>query len=204
MASPVEVRLIRSPWSKSIADNITLGFLNTAAAEMYEQFDEWFEAGKIEEGRDSFAAVILDPTQARWAKTIRDLVIAIVMIGPEAARFVPNATAKADGHDRHDLSMRHLMEEYPHLLGDSDFAYGESAEYDYCVGGGSGLSPEQDGELVLILLKEFIERVNSARQQWLADRRNNGGKQAWWNAENTPGLQYESLLTLPVIMPASS
>lgn len=203
MSSSVEPRLIRNPWSKSLGDNVVLGFLESAALTMGDEFDRLVDSGEAEEGRDSFAAVILDPTAPRSTR-LRDMVIAIVLIGPNAANYVANGAAKADAHERHDVPMDELVQLYPHCLGDDDFAYGNSVEYGFAFGGGSGLSEEQDGDLVSILLREFIDRINEARFQWLNDRRANGGKRRWWNEADEPGMDYKGLIDLPYLAPVNA
>lgn len=196
------VRLIRNPWRRSLNDGTVLQVLTTAAIEVDEQLVQMIDAGQVKDGSDSLATVILDPTRPRWATKPRDLVVAIVELGPNARGFLPNAGAKADAHERHGLCNGVLVTGNNLCLGDDDFAYGNSADYKRVVGGGSGLSVEQDGELTLKLLQLTVDPLLARRSAWLAERRR-AGSQRWYNEQNQPGIEYLDLLNLIGVTPVA-
>ncbi len=197
------VRLCHNPWPRIVPDGVLLQYLQTAAVNAQEQMREWEAAGEMEEGRDSFAAVLLDPTRRRWARTISDRVMAIILIGPNAEKYVPNGASKADGHDRHNRNMGELVEDLNHLLADGEFGWGNSAEYLGAIGGGSGLKVKQDGELVEGMLIEVIDSVNSNRRTWLDEQRRLKGNHRWFDPDDEPGAEYTAVLDLPYVTPVA-
>jgi hypothetical protein len=198
----LEVRLCRNPWQDALAGGHVYDLLWNSAMTMSQRLRVMIEADDTTDVRDSFAAVLLDPTRPRDARTIRELVFAIILIGPDSARLVPNGAAKADGHERHDTPMGILVNELPHLLCDGDFAWGNSAEYKRMFGGGSGRSAEEDGELVLELLTNFVDPLLAALPAWLKEKRSHGSH-GWWNNANKPGNQYQGLLDIQPLLVSS-
>jgi hypothetical protein len=202
MANGPQVRLIRNPWSEILPDGVVLQILQTAASLAEEKMDEWGDRDELREGNDSFGAVLLDPTNRRGADSLSSRVLAIIMIGPKAADYVPNGAAKADAHDRHGVRNGALVDELSHCLGDDDFAWGTSAEYKRMIAGGSGLKPEQDGELADLILQHVVDEVRERRDQWIEEaRRPEDAKQGWYNQANDPAPEYKGVLNLPYTTP---
>jgi hypothetical protein len=189
------VYLIRNPWPELVPDNVLLQQFETAACCASDLWESWLAHGEIEEGRDSFAAVLLDPTRPRWAKTISDLVYTILVFGPNGERYIPNAASKADAHDRHGINMRDLVEQNI-LLADGEFAYGNSATVNRAIGGGSGLSTVQDGALVENILTNVTESVMLVRERFIEERRREHGNWRWFSANDTPNPMYVQVATL--------
>lgn len=190
------VKLYRNPWSATLEDGVVLQILMTAALSADDQLRGMQQEGDVEPDKDSFGVVLLDPTRPRTATTFAERVLATIELGPHGAHFLPNAAAKADAHDRHGQSNDDLVYEAIHCLGNDDFAWGRSAEYALAIGGGSGLSEEQDHELTLQILEEVMDEVGSRRGAWLKQQRMDGGSQSWLNRDNLPGRQYQDILSM--------
>jgi hypothetical protein len=190
------VFLTHNPWQELVPNGVLLRELETAACLASEQWEEWQAAGEIEEGRDSFAAVLLDPTRPRWVKEVGDLVYAIILFGPNAEAFIPNAASKADAHERHGLNMGALVGNRNLCLADGEFAYGNSAEVNRTIGGGSGLSVMQDGELVKTILVSVSEAVIAIRKNFIAEQRRLHGAWRWFSADNQPDSAYTNVVDL--------
>lgn len=200
MERPI-VKLCRNPWSDTLSDGVLLMFLQTAAMEAAQKLAEMIESGEVEDGRDSLGVILLDPTRPRSAIRFLDRVLATIQIGPNARKYLPNAAAKADAHDRHGVSNGELVAEASHCLGNEDFAWGNSAEYDYAIGGVSGLAVEQDEAMALLIFKGVIDRVRNERDRWLEHQRREGNHR-WYNQVDAPGAEYLAVLELPSISPA--
>ncbi|HEV2354450.1 MAG TPA: hypothetical protein VGR89_09415, partial [Puia sp.] len=179
----------------TLSTGVVLQLLTTAAVDAQEELARMIAADKVEDGRDSFATVLLDPTRPRWQTTLDERLFALIGFGPNWQRYVPNGAAKADAHDRHGVPTGLLVAERSFCLGDDDFAYGTSAEYFGAIGGGSGLSPEQDGEMTLRILKSVMDSVRSRRDGWIGDLRGPDGTHRWWNPEDRAGSEYVQVLT---------
>jgi hypothetical protein len=170
--------------------------LENAACTASDLWEKWQRLGEVEEGRDSFAAVLLDPTRPRWAKDISDRIFAIIVFGPNGDRYIPNAASKADAHDRHGINMGKLVEEFSYCLADGEFAYGESAEYERAIVGGSGLSPQQDGELVENILANVVASVVALRERFVNERRDEHGNWRWFSPDDRPDPEYVGVTDL--------
>jgi hypothetical protein len=203
VSTHTEVRLIRNPWTGILNDGVVLQYLQTSVIEGAEWLQDKIAADEIKPDRNSYGGVILDPTCQRVTH-FRDRVMAVILIGPDAKRFVPNGAAKADAADRHSMGTSYILnEEHPsyHMFGFGDFAWGGSVSVEGAVAGGSGLSVKQDEQLMELIVSTFIEKVNRALGQWLRERRQRADGQAWWTPDNQPGTQYVDVLGLPAIVP---
>jgi hypothetical protein len=189
------VFLTHNPWPELVPDKVLLMLLETAACKASDQWEEWRASGELGEDRDSFAAVLFDPTRPRWAKTVSDLVYAIILFGPDAERLIKNGACKADGHDRHGINMGDLVQDFSHCLSDGMFAWGYSAEYKRAIGGGSGFSDKQDRELVLVILKSVVDAVIRMRDGFIAEQRSDGSW-SWYSADNEPDSEYAQVTEL--------
>jgi hypothetical protein len=197
MADASKVFILLNPWSQSVPDDDLREIFYGAAAEAQAQIETWRASGELPDGSDgSFAAVVLDPTNPRGRSDHpADRVMAVVLFGPNAMGFVPNGLAKADAHDRHGVPNGKLIAEDNHRLADSDFAWGNSVEYRGAVGGGSGLSKDQDGEVAQTILERVIDDVAELREAWLAEQRTSPNGHGWYNTANEPGPEYRYLVT---------
>jgi hypothetical protein len=192
------VHLVRNPWPRTFPDVLLVASLKDAAAAARRQMQRWEVAGEIEEGRGSFAAVLLDPTRPRSAQTLMERVMAIIMIGPDARKYVANGASKADAHDRHNMNMGQLVGTDNHLLADGEFGWGNSAEYRRAIGGGSGLSVRQDGELVELMLRVLVDAVRAFRKSWLWQQREQKPEAGhrWFDPDDQPGVLYANVIGL--------
>jgi len=193
------VKLYRNPWREILLDGVVLQILQTAAIEADEKLQKMIARGEVEDGRDSFGAVLLDPTRPRWANTFEDRLFASIELGPNGTKYLPNGAAKADAHDRHGVPNGVLVMNASHCLSDGDFAWGDSAEYNFAIGGGSGLSVEQDGEMVEMILEAVMDAVRDRRDAWLEEQRR-AGSHGWYNPDDMPGAEYVSILAMDAIM----
>jgi hypothetical protein len=199
------VKLYRNPWSATLGDGVVLQILQTAATNAYGRLQNMIVNDEVESGRDSFGMVLLDPTRPRSAVTFADRVFAVIELGPNGASYVPNGAAKADAHDRHGKPNGLLVEEFSFALGDGDFAWGHSASYGPAIGGGSGLSQEQDRNMTYDTLKEVMSRVHVQRSKFLAEQRRGGQSHGWYNPGNEPGADYAAILDqVPCRSPVSA
>jgi hypothetical protein len=122
--------------------------------------------------------------------------MAIILLGPSAMGFLPNGAAKADAHDRHGVDNGELVEHASHCLGNGEFAYGASAEYKRAIGGGSGLSVQQDRDMVYGMLVDTIDQVQLMRDQFIAEQRRVNGSHRWYTRTNLPAEEYDAVLAL--------
>lgn len=199
--TPCEVRLYQNPWPDTCPDGVLLAKLETAA----HKLDDWLLTKSLDgyiNADYAFACVILDPTRPRWQQTIVERVMAIVLLG-DADKYIANAAAKADAHDRHWCNNRWLVDNANYCLGDGEFAYGNSAEHvnvadgastsQLAIAGGSGLTQELDGEAAAQLLKWVLEPVHGVRQQFIREQRAAGNNLAWYSSTNQPVAPYNQV-----------
>jgi hypothetical protein len=210
----VSVRLFQNPWKQMLPNEVLITVLTTAATEASERLAQMIDVGEVSPMRDSFGCVILDPTHQRWQQTPVQRTLAAVLIGPDAERFLPNALAKADAHDRHGLPNSGFFGNALFCLGDGDFTYGHSAEYDVvnprdgllvegvAIAGGSGLSEDQDHELALMILSEAMGTVHDYISTW-RDQQRAIGRGRWFNESDVPPKSYTDILTAEAIEPIS-
>ena len=191
------VKIYRNPWPSVVPDGALLHILLRIARQIDEDLHELVASGHIESDY-AFGVVILDPTRPRSATSISDRVLAAIPFGPNGWEYLPSAAATADAHDRHRVHNAQLVDRYPHLLGNNDFACGDSAEYELAIGGGSGLPSELCRPLVHALLVHFIDSVKERLMYWRATQRR--GNISWCNRENKPGAEHTAILDLVPIV----
>ncbi|MFZ1812796.1 MAG: hypothetical protein WAU02_04785 [Candidatus Saccharimonadales bacterium] len=211
-----QVRLYHNPWSETVPDDVLLGLLLSAAVEADKVLIDMIARGEVEAGCESYAYVILDPTKPRDQITPVDRVMAAVLLGPDAERYLPNALAKADAHDRHGIPNGLLVKGANWALGNGDFAWGNSVcgvvvdpdglggndvIYDVGVAAGSGLSVEQDAEFAYRISDHFLGRVHDARELWLEKHRRNGSRR-WFNTADEPPAHYMAILYRRYVQPS--
>lgn len=183
-------RLYQNPWQSTLPDHKLLELFQEGAKRAEDVLADWMSTGQVEEGRDSYACVILDPTRRRHQRTIQQRVLAIILLGPNAERYIPNGAAKADAHDRLGQPNGELVKKRSFCLSDHDFAYGDSAVYEGAIAGGSGLSVQQDRFLAFDVLEYTMKRVRAIRDGWLTEMRRTMDGQRWYNTSDEPGPEY--------------
>lgn len=183
-----QVFLRHNPWSARLDDGVVMQYLLTAASKGEELLQKWIDQGDAPEDA-AFAQVMLDPTRPYSTLFFDERVIAAILLGDQATAngYLSNAAAKAAAHDRHGRANGNLIERASYALGDSDFAWGHSAQYGPAVSAGSGLSQVQDHELALCMLTSVMDAVHTATTQWLEERRRVGDGHSWFNEKNLPG-----------------
>jgi hypothetical protein len=196
MPASVQIVRVRNPWPDTVPDGVFLSYLSTAACDGLEHMQDLVSAGTLSPDRDSFACVLLDPTGRVVSNVVKDFVIAIVLIGPNAERLVPNAAAKADAHLRHWRSNGDVIEDSNYCLSDGEFAWGYSVDYAGAPGGGSGLSDKQDRDVANTILASFFEKIHDERERFIRDQRAVHGSWGWYNNTNTPDPEYQDVVTL--------
>lgn len=194
--SAPEVRLYQNPWSATVSDGVVLQQLLSSATYAGETLTAWIDAKIVEDGHGAYACVILDPTRPRWQRTILDRVMATVLYGDGAERYIPNAAAKADAHDRHGQPNGGLIRGASFCLGNGDFAWGNSVEHSGAIAGGSGLSADQDAMMANWILKGFMDRIHTLRDRWLYEQRKLPAGQRWFNQDDQPGDEYLAVAEL--------
>ncbi len=193
------VRLHKNPWSESLTTERLREIVTEGAEKIAALLAVMMERGETKQGNESFALVFLDPTRPRidwWATS--ELVVATIGIGPAQGDYLPNAWAKAEAHYRHGISNGRLVDDFTHCLGDHDFAWGASAEYNRAIAGGSGQKALQDHELALVFLKHVIPAINAERKAWLDSKRETGSHR-WFNNQDEPVTDYREIRTLGII-----
>lgn len=199
LISPI-VNLFCNPWDDILSDQEVLESMHAVALVADVRLRRMIRDGEVEDGRDSLGVVLLDPTPSRSATSFNEQVLATIVLGPHGAEFVPNAAAKADAHARHGVNNGLLVRYASHCLGNGDFAWGNSAEYKGAIGGGSGLSVEQDGAMVRLMLEHIMETVRVSRDCWIDEqRRLNPEGHRWFNSANEPPAKYKAVLDLQPI-----
>jgi hypothetical protein len=186
-----EVRLYWNPWQQSVPDGVFLQQLQTAAHEVCVWGQNSDSASDIDTSK-SYATVLLDPTN-RFCTNPLQRVMAAVLFGSDAVKYLPNAAAKADFRDRNGDPV-HYLEVANFAFGDDDFAYGGSAVYEGAVAAGSGLSEKQDGDVALKVMATFLPKIHRMREHWLTETRKDGRKQAWFNRANEVPDLYKPIL----------
>ena len=191
----IVARITRNPYVGMLSAGSLRMFLGTAVTDAAQQFGQWAEEGLIGSGRDSYGGVILDPTVPLGAPVaFADRVMGIVGIGPYWEDYVPNGAGKADVHDYTGLPNGSVLDEYPHLLRSGAFVYGGSIEYKRVVAAGSGLSVEQDQELMMSILAPFVDKTDAAIVQRIRESKQLGRR--WLNGDGVTPLAYRSVLAL--------
>ncbi len=193
----ISVQLHKDPWPTSLGQKRLMMMLRRAAISAREVIESWIVAGEIEEGRGAYTCVILDPTKPRGQGSIADRILAVIQFG-DAQKYLVNAAAKADAHDRHGRPNQELLDEASFCLNDDDFAWGETAFYQGAIAAGSGLSATQDREIAFQILSQVMEAVRDVRDQWLATKRQEPSGRRWFNEGDQPGWDYEQVPVLLV------
>ena len=115
----------------------------------------------------------------------------VASVGPEGARFVPNASAKAFEHWDLGADCGVLVYTQNHRLADGRFGFGFSAELDGTIVGASGESELQDRFEAVSLAAELNYRIGAARSLW-----EEGGRQEWYSVPSRPEAPYAGVWSM--------
>jgi hypothetical protein len=185
----VKVVVYNRPWSPSTftADNYD-DLLGRCARETAERIAARARQGRNGYPRNSFAAILMDPTVGLDVAA-EDALLAVISIGDEGDDFVPNAVAKAfDGRrlflsSGGDGNVGTAVHTASHLIPDGGFRYGHGSK-DF---GGSGLSESMDWREAARLYHNLIAGVDAAREEW----EEAAGPGRWFSNDDSPGTEYE-------------
>jgi hypothetical protein len=194
----LKVVLVRNPWPHTVPDDALMMFLTTAATYAQQEIKHLIGEHKLAADRDSFAAVLLDPSNRvnYHYHLVSEIVLAIILIGPAAEKLIPNAAAKADAHNRHSRSNGEFVREANFCLADGEFAWGYSAEFRGAGGAGSGLKDTQDQDVAYQILRYVMSRVHRMREQFIRHHRAEHGSWGWYSSVNTPDPEYADVTEL--------
>ena len=182
-----QVFVLRHPYQQTIPDDDFQGLLERAVRARAEDIEARHQTGEYERNRMSF--IVLDPTAPSGAPA-DDIVLAIVVIGPEGDFFAPNAMAKAFCLRDHGIEGAAVVAMQNHRLPDGSFRHGGAVEVAGTIVGGSGQTPLQDRYQSTLLAAEFNYSVAYARQQW--EETNGPGR--WYLTEQAPPARFTDIV----------
>jgi hypothetical protein len=181
--------VLRNPYPQTVPDANFAELVRNSVAARAADIEARSQSGEF--GRDSMAFVVLDPTAPR-SKRSDEVVLLVASVGPEGARFVPNASAKAFEHWDLGTDCGVLVYTQNHRLADGRFGFGFSAELDGTIVGASGESELQDRFQAISLAAELNYRIGAARSAW----EEGGGRQEWYSVPSRPDAQYAGVWSL--------
>ncbi|NUP48273.1 MAG: hypothetical protein HOW97_13325 [Catenulispora sp.] len=116
-------------------------------------------------GRACMAFVLMDPTLGSWVAN-EQAVMAAVLVGAGAERFLPNAAAKAAGHRRLGRNYGEALHVDPHLCGTGGFRYGHSVQVRGVIAGSSSQTTDQDMFEARLLAEDFVQVLGERHRAW--------------------------------------
>jgi hypothetical protein len=140
-------------------------------------------------GRDCMAFVLMDPTAGPWVPN-EEAVLAAVLVGEGADRFLPNAAAKATGHRRIGRNYGEAVHVDPHLCGSGHFRYGHSADVRGVIAGTSSQTTDQDLFEARMLATDFVQAIDELHRAWETAT----GLGEWATDDDTPGPHHRALV----------
>jgi hypothetical protein len=140
-------------------------------------------------GRACMAFVLMDPTAAAWVPDAQ-AVLAAVLVGDGADRFLPNAAAKAAGHRRLGRNYGEAVHVDPHLCGSGHFRHGHSAEVRGLIAGSSSQTTDQDLFEARMLAADFVQAIDERHRAW--EQRTGPGE--WATGNDAPDPRHLSLV----------
>jgi hypothetical protein len=147
-----------SPWASGVSTHRWRNILESTAHSMHEQIVIWHNDDMLDREHDSIAAVLLSPAYRDKSASVdlSQLVMAFLLVGPQAREFAPAALSAADVHYRYEMPLQEMIENNPHLLpsGISSAAY--SVEDHGVIAGGAGLPCSTHGLELLTRELEFL------------------------------------------------
>jgi len=188
MALEWDVHVLRNPYAQTVPDANFIELVRQSVEARAADIERRSRSGEF--GRDSMAFVVLDPTAPRSRRS-DDVVLLVASVGPEGARFVPNASAKAFEHWDLGTECGVLVYTQNHRLADGRFGFGFSVELDGTIVAASGESELQDRFEAVSLAAELNYRIGAARSVW-----EEGGKQEWYSVPSRPDVPYAEVWSL--------
>jgi hypothetical protein len=140
--------------------------------------------------RTCMAFVLMDPTVGPWVPNDQ-AVLAGVLIGEGADRFLPNAAAKAAGHRRLGRNYGEAVHIDPHLCGSGGFRYGHSTQVRSLIAGSSSQSTDQDLFEARMLAAEFVQAFDELHRAWEAKT----GAGEWFADPDEPDGEHLALVS---------
>lgn len=183
-----EVHVLRNPYAQTIPDANFIELVRLSVEARAVDVEQRSQSGEF--GRNSMGFVVLDPTAPRSRRS-EEVVLLAASVGPEGARFVPNASAKAFEHWDFGADCGVLVYTQNHRLADGRFGFGFSVELDGTIVGGSGESELQDRFEAVSLAAELNYRIGAARSVW-----EEPGKQEWYSVPSRAGTPYAEVWNL--------
>jgi len=191
------IRIYRNPWEHTVPNEALRAILENIAMKRVDHIADQYQNGHY--SRSSLALVILDPTAPLWRPSSETL-LAAILIGPDAERFLPNAIAKAVEHRDKGILAGYGAYVDMTQTEDGDFTYGYSTQVDDTIGGASGESEIQDACEAGYALVSFNYHIRSFRIAW---RKANPDKR-WFCNEDLPRTLYtEMAAQTPLIWDSS-
>ncbi len=188
MALEWHLHVLRNPYAQTVPDASFIELVRQSVEARAADVERRSRSGEF--GRDSMGFVVLDPTAAR-SKRSDEVVLLVASVGPEGARFVPNASAKAFEHWDLGADCGVLVYTQNHRLADGRFGFGFSAELDGTIVGASGESELQDRFEAVSLAAELNYRIGAARSLW-----EEGGRQEWYSVPSRPEAPYAGVWSM--------
>ena len=142
----------------------------------------------------SFAGLIYNPADPTDSRPIA----AINLGGSDPSRYA-NAAGKVEWMLAHPgLTIDDAVEQQPWTIGTGEFVWGHAVQHRGFVGGGSGLSCDQDAEKMRVIINALVNYLQPLMTRTLQDLRAQGGK---W-VSGAPNYQYTYTATLcDLLMP---
>lgn len=195
MFDELEVIPTLNPWPERLPNPMLYTVLTKAGIAGQRKMRHMVEAGLINP-KSSLSFVVLDPLALPFTRP-RNMIVGIVEIGPDARRLRPNAVSKAWTHWLRGIPTGQQVAEFPHLMGDEEFAHGGSFEYRKVFAAASGLPvrPDEnidyDGDVTREIVVPFVDEVADLLGAWLNMQRRDGRSHGWWNKNNKPGKMFD-------------
>jgi hypothetical protein len=141
-------------------------------------------------GRACMGFVLMDPTAGSWVPN-ELAVLAIVTVGEDGHKFLPNAAAKAAGHRRLGRNYGEAVLVDPHLCGSAGFRYGHSAEVRGQIVGASSQSTDQDLFEAGQLARDFVGAITERHVAW----EERVGPGDWFADDGVPHQEYLDMVS---------
>lgn len=188
MTLEYQVHILENPYKETIPYANFASILDTVVQRRADDIEARFADGEFERNRMSFT--LLDPTAPSGADA-DDIVLAVIMIGPEGDFFGPNAMAKAFAYRDHGYDGGGTVMVENHRVADGSFRFGGTAEVAGTIVGGSGQTPLQDRYQSTLLAADFNYLVAMARAKWEAEN----GPGRWYATEQAPTARFSKIIS---------
>lgn len=197
----IEVALVSNPWPSRLGDVVVFMELMRAGTAGQVKMRRMVDEGKIKSD-SSASCVILCPSSLSFAPP---QILGIIEIGPDARGLRDNAYSKALSHQLRGIPTGEQVADFPHLMGDHEFAHGGSRMHRGMFAATSGLPVipaeqiDRDGELTQEMLVPFVNRSADLLTTWLTMQRQGGKKHGWWNPDNKASYIFDTSGLRPIM-----